>query len=56
MNLVILLLIISQFFISLGAGIGTVLGIGVCYLIFGEQGRKIIEYHLTHWSWWDLRV
>lgn len=56
MNLIILLAIIGMFFTSISAGVGIILGITSCYLLFGESGRKAIKYHLTHWSWWDFNV
>ena len=56
MNIIILLAIIGMFVHSFGSGIGIILGICLCWLIFGDIGRESIRYHLTNWSWWDIRV
>jgi len=57
MNTWMLLLFIGLAIGRSGAFFGIVIGLLFCYLFLDGRGdNSSIKYHLTHWSWWDIRV
>jgi hypothetical protein len=58
MNPLILILIIATAIITPKGFIGIIDGLGLCFIIFerGDRHNSSIWWHLTHWSWYDIRV
>jgi len=58
MNTLILLLLVGMAITSPQGFIGIVGGLFICFVIFERCDVKnsSIVWHLTHWSWWDIRV
>jgi len=58
MNPLILLLILATAISSPMSGLGIISGIAICFLLFerGNYKNSSIVWHMTHWSWWDIRI
>jgi len=57
MNLWILLALIGMAISSPYRFLGIITGILLCYIFLDGRGENSsIKYHLTHWSWFDIKV
>lgn len=54
MNPIILLLVILVFFNSFMSGLGSIVGLIICYLLSNKEKREDVVTKLTTWSWSNM--